>query len=301
MEYVRCARLKQGFIHGRLMTSGAITSTVDHEGRWKAAHYILRKAMASLWTAGQYSAKAQQAELFAFNDSPKPFKGELVWRLVRTQGEAVLDGATKVALEPASQAAICTVALGEALEKHGAADLFLWLNLNDEQGETVSSNVVAFCEPREWSLPHPRMRADIRIWDDNSYAVTLTSPFTVMWVWLSLEGMDARYDDNYFCLEPGRPTRIRVTPSRRLKPEQFRQLIRIGSVRDGGARSCVWSCPRRSRRTKSKHQRRGADTIVQAPPYAERICFHAESRASVRGHAVRRYGDRHRQYHRLHC
>lgn len=234
-EYIRCTQPEtKGFIHGRLndFWPQCSTSTVDHEGRWKAAHYILRKAMASLWTAGQYSAKAQQAELFAFNDSPKPFKGELVWRLVRTQGEAVLDGATKVALEPASQAAICTVALGEALEKHGAADLFLWLNLNDEQGETVSSNVVAFCEPREWSLPHPRMRADIRIWDDNSYAVTLTSPFTVMWVWLSLEGMDARYDDNYFCLEPGRPTRIRVTPSRRLKPEQFRQLIRIGSLRD---------------------------------------------------------------------
>lgn len=234
-EYVRCTQPEtQGFIHGRLndFWPQCSTSTVDYEGRWKAAHYILRKAMASLWTSGLYSEKTRQAELFAFNDTPKPFKGELVWRLVRTQGEAVLEGAKKVALAPASRNSVCKVGLDEALEKFGATDLFLWLNLNDEQGNTVSSNVVTFCEPREWSLPHPRMRADIRIWDDNSYAVTLMSPFTVMWVWLSLEGMDARYDDNYFCLEPGKPTRIRVTPSRRIKPEQFHQLIRIGSLRD---------------------------------------------------------------------
>ena len=151
---------------------------------------------------------------------------------MRTQGEAVATGADTVALKPASRVSVSKVSVADAIEKWGVTDLFLWLNLNDEQGNTVSSNVVYFCEPREWALPHPRMRADIRIWDDNSYAVTLTSPFTVMWAWLSLDGMDARYDDNYFCLEPGKPTRIRVTPSRRIKPEQFHQLIRIGSLRD---------------------------------------------------------------------
>ena len=234
-ERVRCMQPEtRAFIHWHLNDPWPQCSaaTVDYEGRWKAAHYIMRKAMASLWTTGVYTAKKKHVELFAFNDTPKPFKGELVWRLVRTQGEAVSDGAKKVTLTPASRESVSDVNFAEAIEKFGAADLFLWLNLNDEQGNTVSSNVIYFCEPREWALPHPRMRADIRIWDDNSYAVTLTSPFTVMWVWLSLDGMDARYDDNYFCLEPGKPTRIRVTPSRRIKPEQFHQLIRIGSLRD---------------------------------------------------------------------
>ncbi len=234
-ERVRCTQPDtRVFIHWHLndFWPQCSAATVDYEGRWKAAHYILRKAMASLWTTGLYSAKSKEVELFAFNDTPKPFKGELVWRLVRTQGEAVADGSKKVTLAPASRESVREVGIADAVEKFGAADLFLWLNLNDEQGNTVSSNVVYFCEPREWALPHPRMRADIRIWDDNSYAVTLTSPFTVMWVWLSLEGMDARYDDNYFCLEPGKPTRIRVTPARRIKTDQFQQLIRIGSLRD---------------------------------------------------------------------
>jgi beta-mannosidase len=38
--------------------------------------------------------------------------------------------------------------------------------------------------------------------------------------------------DNFFCLEPGRPMRVRVTPVNRLKPDQFRQVLRIQSIRD---------------------------------------------------------------------
>ena len=44
--------------------------------------------------------------------------------------------------------------------------------------------------------------------------------------------MDARYDDNFFCLEPEKPFRVRITPSTRIKLDQFRQVIRIGSLRD---------------------------------------------------------------------
>jgi beta-galactosidase/beta-glucuronidase len=234
-EYVRCMLGdSKGFIHGRLndFWPQCSHSTVDYEGRWKAAHYMLRKAMMPLWTTGLYSEETKQVELFAFNDLQRLFKGSLVWRLVRTQGELVAEGSKEVALSPSTRDSICALPLAEFLDKYGAADLFLWLELKDEKGSTAASNVVYFCEPREWALPHPRMRADIRIWDDNSFAVTLTSPYTVMWVWLSLEGMDARYDDNYFCLEPGKPIRIRVTPARRIKSEQFNQLIRIGSLRD---------------------------------------------------------------------
>ena len=66
--------------------------------------------------------------------------------------------------------------------------------------------------------------------DDNSFAVILTSRHPALWVWISLRP-DAWYDDN-FLLEPGRPVRVRVTPVARMKLDQFRQRIRIGSLRD---------------------------------------------------------------------
>ncbi len=144
----------------------------------------------------------------------------------------VVEGAKKVTLAPASREMPVSVKVAECLRKSGAGNLLMWLYMLDEQGNQVAWNTVLFCEPRGLALQPSRMRAEIRAWDDNSFAVTLTSHHPALWVWLSLEGMDARYDDNFFSLEPDKPFRMRVTPSTRLKLDQFRQLLRIGSLRD---------------------------------------------------------------------
>jgi len=234
-ERIRCDEPNtHGFLNWHLNDCWpqASASTVDFEGRWKAAHYLLRKALVPVWVSGVFRPKAESVDLFAFNDTPRPFAGELAWRLMRTQGDLVLEGTKKVRLDPASRELPASVKISEALAAFGAHDLFLWLYLCDDHAVPAAHNLVCFCEPREWVLPPPKMRAEVRAWDDNSYAVVLTSQQVAMWVWLSLDGMDARYDDNFFCLEPNRPMRIRVTPSRRLKPEQFHQMLRIGSLRD---------------------------------------------------------------------
>ncbi len=207
-------------------------SSVDFEGRWKALHYMARRFFAPVWLCGGYHPEAGSVDLFAFNDGVKPFKGELQWRVTQMEGAVVSEGAKKVSLAPASREKPACVKVADALRKFGAGNLLLWLYLLDEQGNQAAWNVVLFCEPRELAVLPPRMRAEIRAWDDNSFAVTLTSHHPALWVWISLEGMDARYDENFFCLEPEKPFRVRVTPSTRLKLDQFRQVIRIGSLRD---------------------------------------------------------------------
>ncbi|MCL1919875.1 MAG: hypothetical protein FWG50_02170 [Kiritimatiellaeota bacterium] len=234
-ERVRCDEPNtHGFINGHLNDCWpqASTASVDFEGRWKAAHYLLRKSLSPVWASGAFRPKTATVDLFAFNDTPKALNAELNWRMTRTQGDLLMDGATELTLAPATREAAASLKIGDLIANFGANDLFLWLYLRDDHGALIASNFVYFCEPREWALPPPRMRAEIRAWDDTSYAVTLTSQQVALWVWLSLDGMDARYDDNFFCLEPNRPMRIRITPSRRLKPDLFRQMLRIASLRD---------------------------------------------------------------------
>jgi beta-mannosidase len=209
---------------------GGSASSVDFEGRWKALHFMARRFFAPLTVFGRYRDSA--VEVSALNDGGKPFKGEIQWRVTQMEGTTVAEGAKKVSLGPASRERPVTVKVGEALRKFGAPNLLLWLYLADEQGNPAAWDVVPFCAWRELNSQPPRMRAEIRTWDDNSFAVILTSRHPALWVWISLEGMDARYDDNFFCLEPERSVRVRVTPSTRLKLDQFRQRIRIGSLRD---------------------------------------------------------------------
>jgi len=208
----------------------ASCSSVDADGRWKALHFVARRFFAPLALADRRQGAA--VEVFVFNDAAKPFKGEVQWRMTQMEGATVGEGSKKVTLGPASREKPVTVKVGEALRKYGASNLLLWLYLIDEQGNPVAWHIVPFCAWREMHSQPPRMRAEIRAWDDNSFAVILTSRHPALWVWISLEGMDARYDDNFFCLEPERPVRVRVTPATRMKLDQFRQRIRIGSLRD---------------------------------------------------------------------
>ena len=220
------------FWHFNDCWSGCSPSSVDSEGRWKAPHYMVRRFFAPLWLCGAYREEASLVEVFAFNDGVKLFKGEIQWRLTQMDGTVASEGSKKVTLPAASREKPASVKVQEALRKFGPANLLLWIYLLDEQGNQVAWNMVLFCKPRELALQPPRMRAEIRNWDDNSFAVTLTSHHPAMWVWISLEGMDARYDDNFFCLEPEKPFRVRITPATRIKLDQFRQIIRIGSLRD---------------------------------------------------------------------
>jgi beta-mannosidase len=235
MERARAAeRGAGGFVFWHLNDGrpACSASTLDWGGRWKAAHYMARRFFAPLWLCGEYRAEAGVADVHVFNDGVKAFKGELQWRVTLMDGSLAAEGTKKVSVAPAGREKPAAVKVQELLRKHGAENLVLWLYLLDEQGNQASWNFVLFCEPRELRLLPPRMRAEIRSWDDNSFAVTLTSHHPAMWVWISLDGMDARYDENFFCMEPEKPVRVRVTPSSRLKLDQFRQLVRIGSLRD---------------------------------------------------------------------
>ena len=235
LERVRMSDpLPSGFLYWHLNDCWPTCSpsSVDCEGRWKALHYMARRFFAPVWLCGGHHIETGCVDVHTFNDGVKPFKGELQWRLTQMEGSVVAEGSKKVAIQSASRERPASVKMADALRKVGASNLLMWLYLLDEQGNQVAWNFVLFCSPRELALQPPRMRAEIRNWDDNSFAVTLTSHRPALWVWVTLDGMEARYDENFFCLEPEKPFRIRVTPASRIKLDQFRQIIRIGSLRD---------------------------------------------------------------------
>lgn len=223
-----------GFVFWRLNDCwpGGSPAALDNRCGWKAVHYFARRFFATLSVCGTYNEPQGVVDVRVFNDGLKAFKGEVQWRATDMDGLVVLEGSRKVSAAATSQETLSAVKVSDAMRKTGRRNLILWIYLFDEQGNQLSWEIVNFCAWREMSPLPPRIRAEIRNWDDNSFAVTLTSHHPALWVWISLDGMGARCDDNFVCLEPDKPLRIRVTPSVRLKLDQFRGMIRIKTLRD---------------------------------------------------------------------
>ena len=218
-------------------------ASIDYAGNWKALHYLARRFYAPVLVSGVEDRENGTVAIHLASDSLRPYRGEIQWRVSRVDGTLLREGAKKVRLNANSSAQQTTLKLADLMQKHGVRDLLVWLVALDEHGVQVSWNIVSFCRPKHMELLQPKIRLDIRPWDDNSYAVTLTARHPALWVWLALEGAAAKYDDNFICLEPERPVRIRVTPAVRMKLEAFRQLLRVSSLRDTYQEHCPAESP----------------------------------------------------------
>ncbi len=218
-------------------------SSLDYAGRWKALHYLARRFYAPLLISGVEHVADGTVEVHLASDHLRPCRGDVQWRVTQVDGTLLREGSKKFNLPAGSSAVQTTLRLNDLLQKHGPRDLLVWLVAVDEQGAATSSNLVLFGRPKQLELLAPKIRVDVRPWDDNSYAVTLTAKHPALWVWLTLEGMEAKYDDNFLCLEAERPVRIRVTPATRMKLEAFRQALHVASLRDTYQEQSACHCP----------------------------------------------------------
>ena len=72
-------------------------------------------------------------------------------------------------------------------------------------GESVSTNFVSFARPKHLELAtDPGISTMVTVDENNVFHVGVSADAPALWVWLELEGADARYSDNFFHLAPGR-------------------------------------------------------------------------------------------------
>jgi len=207
-------------------------ASLDYAGRWKALHYMARRFFAPLLVSIYEKPEEGLAELHVSNDLRDAFKGRLEWRVTLLDGTEVRAGSKAVNAGALKTSCANIVKLGDLIARHGAKNLIVWASLSDAQGARVAWNVATLVRPKHMPLPQPKIKVDVKAWDENSYSVTLSSKAPVLWVWLTLKNADADFDDNFLCLEPGVPVRIRVTPKKRATLAAFKAALAVSSIWD---------------------------------------------------------------------
>ncbi|MHC4985478.1 MAG: glycoside hydrolase family 2 protein [Planctomycetota bacterium] len=211
---------------------GPTWSSLDYFGRWKALHYMARAFYAPLLVTGLEDLDKKTVELHVSNTSAAAATGTIQWTLTTAAGRTVLDGRSPVRAKANGNTRVTTLNLRDAADTHGPGNLLLWLQLIVGR-KVISRNLVHLVRPKHIELQDPKLKAAVRRGRrEGAYAVTVSAAQPALWTWLELEGLDARFSDNFLPIRPGLPITIELTPHQETTLTEVRKRLKVRSLFD---------------------------------------------------------------------
>lgn len=182
-------------------------ASIDYYGRWKALHYVEKRAFAPVMISceevGELSERPfcvaqpepieKSARLHVANETMAQVDGTVRWSLRKADGGVLLEGAREVSVEPLS---------GLWLEKMDFSDydeLEVYISYSFEQGgAVVSENTTLFSAPKHFRFHDPRLS-----WRREGNTLVVSAAAYAKYV--EIEGVDGdvKLSDNFFDMNPG--------------------------------------------------------------------------------------------------
>lgn len=208
-------------------------SSIDYYGRWKALQYYARRFYNDLLISPH--AEGDRLEFYVVSDRTQPMPAELVVTLYDFDGHALSENRKTVEVAPLASKSYLTLTEDELLRGHDPKTVFLDCELFIGSAKLVeklvSSNRVFFRPFKELSLPAPHVTTDAAKTHDG-FTVTLTTDKFARDVYLSAEGLDGAFTDNYFDLIPGKGFRVEFRARRPIKLDEFRSHLKARTLAD---------------------------------------------------------------------
>jgi len=185
-------------------------SSLDHDGSWKALHYMARDFYAPLLVSAVADGKEGSLAITVTNDQQQNVQGVVSWEVTTAAGEWVDGGEVSAVFAAAANRTLDTLDLHEALTSHGKRNLLVWLKLHVD-GQLVSQNLALFARPKHFSLLKPQIAWKIERVSEHVYQVTLSTDRPALWVWIETEDDSIHISDNFFHLHPQQEQTIILT------------------------------------------------------------------------------------------
>lgn len=202
-------------------------SSRDYYGRWKAQHYFSRKAFNDILVSP--IVEDDTLQVYIVSDRLKPVKGILDIRVMDLKGNVVYEKKEKVTAPANASRIQFSAPLASVLGGHGTNEVFVNARFTENgNGEVVTNN---YFLTRFKNIDFPK--AAIRMSSvpvAGGYDVTVESDVFARGVFLSIDGIDNFFSDNYFDLLPGEPATVHVTTS--LDKASFDKQLKSESLAD---------------------------------------------------------------------
>jgi beta-mannosidase len=206
-------------------------SSVDYFGRWKALQYYARRFYSPVLLSPH--VEDGTVKLYVVSDRTEPLRAELRVRLLDFGGRALSDTTTPVEVSPLTSKTYQTLPVAALLKGQDPSKVFLHCELL-AGGNVVTANTVYFRPFKDLSLPAPHVSTQLAL-TRGLTTVTLSTDRLARDVYLSAEGLEGSFTDNFFDLLPGQTVTVAFRSSRPFAIDELRRRLRVRTLSDAFA------------------------------------------------------------------
>ena len=197
----------------------------DYYGRWKAQHYFARKAYDDMLVSSIKNEK--NLDVYVISDRLATTSGTLRLTAMKFDGTVVFEAKKSVRVPANTSTKLHTVELASLLKGNEQSDVFVYAHFTDAKGK-VYANTYYLVDHKYMDFPQPNITRSVKA-VAGGFEVTLSSDKFARAVFLSLEGIDNFFEDNYFDILPRQSVTVKVTTP--LSESEFiRQLKMVSFV-----------------------------------------------------------------------
>lgn len=206
-------------------------SSLDYYGRWKALQYYARRFYAPLLVSPH--VEDGSLSVYIVSDKTSATPAQIRVRIMRFNGNVLREETRSTEIPALSSSKVITIPISSLIADK-AFDPATSVAVVDllVDGKRASSNLAFFAASRDLQLPHPEIAADLVPAGDR-YMVTLRSPVLARSVYVSFDGVDAEFSDNYLDIVPGQPVTIEIRSS--ASPDELKAKLRLETLADAFA------------------------------------------------------------------
>ena len=198
----------------------------DYYGRWKAQQYFARQAYRDILVSP--TVKDGVVKVHLVSDSRTNAKGKFTITALTLGGKKLAQVTRNVTAKALTSQVIFSSALSNMLKGEKRENVIFAVRF-ETAGAEPYTNVGYACRQKLMNYTHPNYSVDIEP-AEGGYEVTVGSDVFARGVFLSLEGIENFFSDNYFDILPGEKRTIHVRTA--IDRDEMRRQFKILSLGD---------------------------------------------------------------------
>lgn len=203
-------------------------SGIDYNKQYKALQYQAEHFNKMLCLSNNYFNN--RVELYIINEYPTAFDGELVWKICSFDGRIINEGTVPARLKSISAERITVLRFADVLKGAKKTDVVLMVTLR--KGTEIRDTKTWLLVPdKKAHLPKTVINYSCEV-KDGTAEVILSSALFARKVFISAEGVNQPWSDNFFDIPGGETKTLTVSLPKSMDKETLINNIHIRSLAD---------------------------------------------------------------------